>query len=242
MIFVTRCVMKFIDHRDVRVYVRVLLCLAISTPVLAEANKLTDPTHQRIEKLIRQLGAAGYVQRKNAESELRILGHEAFDQLLEAQYDASSEISLAAQQLIGRLSVEWTQPSDAPIVQQIMRNYQRMSRDLRAARAAWLSQLEDGIGIQTAVRMVRYEPSELLAKQAAIHIFKNIDRQDASQVTALKKAVEAELGVSQRRPAKWLRALHRDLTAANAESLQTWRDFAKDEASLEPGLRSSAMT
>lgn len=227
--------MRFVDH----LYAQVLLCFLVLAPAYAESTKLTDPTQTRVQKLIKQLGAAGYVQRKHAESELRILGYEAFDQLLEAQYDEFSEISLAAQQLIGRLSVEWTQADAPQITQQIMRNYQRMPRHLRETRAEWLSQLEDGIGIQTVVRMVRYEPSELLAKQAAIYIFENLDRNDASQVEALRIAIEAELGGSQRHPASWLRSFWQDLSAPNAKNLETWQKLAEGEASLEPGLRSS---
>ena len=181
--------MHHLTSRLFRSWLVRLLLFSNACPLYAETATPLSAIQQRVDKLIQQLDSQGYVQRKHAENELRHLGHEAFDQLLEAQYNDSSEISLAAKQLIGRLSIAWWRSDDPEITQQVMRDYQRLLVDLRETRSEWLAQLEDGLGFGAVMRIVRYEPSELLSKQAAIEIFKNLDRKDESQVAAFNQAV-----------------------------------------------------
>ena len=217
-----------------------LLVLSSVRPLFAETTKPQSAIQQRVGKLIQQLDSQGYVQRKHAENELRHLGHDAFDQLLEAQYNDSSEISLAAKQLIARLSIAWAQPDDPEITQQIMRDYQRLLVDLRETRSEWLAQLEDGLGFGAVMRIVRYEPSELLSKQAAVEVFKNLDQEDDSQVAAFDQAVQSVLGGSHRAAAEWLRVLRDELNEPSRKNLNAWLAQAAAEEQLANGPRSSS--
>ena len=232
--------MHHLTSRLLRSWLVRLLLVSNACPLYAETATPLSAIQQRVDKLIQQLDSQGYVQRKHAENELRHLGHEAFDQLLEAQYNDSSEISLAAKQLIGRLSIAWWRSDDPEITQQVMRDYQRLLVDLRETRSEWLAQLEDGLGFGAVMRIVRYEPSELLSKQAAIEIFKNLDRKDESQVAAFNQAVETVLGSSQRASAEWLRILRDELKEPSAKNLSAWLALAADEEKLDDGPRSSS--
>lgn len=221
-------------------YVCVVLLIALPVAVTkAEADPPIDPSARQIQQLIKQLGAKSYVQRQQARTQLQHLGNEAIEQLLEAQYDDSSEISLASRQLLGRLSVRWTREGEAQITHEVMRQYDLQSWRTKQARASWLAQLEDGVGFAPLCRIVRYESSDVIAKKAALYLIRSIDRQEPDQVAALKAAIADELGDSQRRPVRWLRALAESLSDPNHD-LETWRDLVAFEEQQQSGPRSSS--
>ena len=223
----------------VRVWITITVLLCSFVRCMAETQVVPSQITERVRRLIQQLDADGYVQRKQAKIELQNLGHEAFDQLLEAQYSDSSEISLSAKQLIGRLTVAWSRETDPPIVQQIMRDYERMHFELRETKSTWLAQLEDGLGFDAAVRIVRYEPSELLSKQAAIAIMNNLDQLDDLQMQALREAIDRVLATSQRSASVWLQTFGKNLADPGVKNQAVWQALAIAETKLTSGPRSA---
>lgn len=217
----------------------VLVCYAFVGLAWAEAERPTQASRSRAKQLIEQLGAENYDRRKLAERQLIYLGHEVIDELIESQYHSSPEVSLASQQLLGRLSVAWTQANDPPIVAQIMRGYDRSSLEVRTSSAEWLAKLEDGVGYDAVARIVRYEMSELVAKKAAIAVIRSIDTRDRDSVVALSNSISSTLEDSQRTPAKWMRALRDELTNATDEIVAVWRQLADDELTFRDSGRST---
>lgn len=177
-----------------------LISAAFSNETNADSN--SDP--EEIQRLILQLGARNYSQRKYAESVLREMGHVAIDQLIEAQYASSPEISLAAQQLLGRLEIRWTAPDDPPITAEIMRDYENKSSEDRQETATWLAELHDGAGFDVAARIVRYDRSDLVAKHAALELIKYVDVDSRENRISLETAVDMTLRDCPRVAAEWL--------------------------------------
>ena len=190
-----------------------------------------DEFSQRIERLIQQLGASGYSLRQRAAGELRQLGPLALDQLLQAQLEENAEISLAARHLVGQLPLRWVRPDDPEIVGYILKDYQRQPVSERRARVRWLAALEDGIGILPVSRIVRYERSELLAKQAALQLMRLMDTDDSNQQEKLATAISDTIGTSQRGPTQWLRTFRRQLGEPGTTGA-IWRRLVEEEVEL----------
>ena len=217
-----------------------LICslLMFGSVGFADANRPEKSTEQRIQQLIRQLGSKSYGVRKHAESELRQLGAEAIEQLLEAQYDDSTEISLAAQQLLGSFNLKWTSENDVEITHQIMRGFSSQPTSTKLARASWLARLEDGAGYAPLCRIVRYEPSELIAKRAALSLITEIDDEEPNRIEALRNAVQSVVQDASRPAATWLAAFSESLKDPRPLHTERWQQFIAAERELATGLRS----
>ena len=210
-----------------------LLLCCISTPSWSEVERPVANEDQ-VQTLIQQLGSLDYGTRKAAQDELQQLGHAVIDQLLTAQQHDNSEIRLAVRELLVRLPIRWTEGSPS-IVDDITRNYFRRSTLEKSIYAKWLVQLEDGIGLSSMVRIVRYEPSLSVAKQAALAAMKDLDPEDALQVAGFQKAVK-ELKDSPRAPARWLEAFASSLAGQEIDST-VWTEFAEQESKLKSSPR-----
>jgi len=199
-----------------------------------EIQRPATTSELQIQKLIQQLGSQDYGTRKSAQDDLQRLGHAAVDQLLLAQDNENSEIRLAVRELLVRLPIRWTDGNPS-IVDDITRNYFRRSTAEKSAYANWLVQLEDGIGLSAIVRIIRYEPSVAVAKEAALAVLEDLDPEDARQVTALQESVTL-LKDSPRAPARWLEAYASSL-AGEEVSPAIWKKFAEQENELKPTPR-----
>ena len=220
-----------------------LICvLLLSMGGSARADQQSAAQTERIQQLIQQLGAKSYGLRKHAETQLQYLGHEAMELLLEAQYHESSEVSLAAQQLLGRLNVAWAQDGDRPITHDITRDYALQPLLTKRSRATWLARLEDGVGYKPLCRIVRYEPSELIAKHAALGLMKAMDPEEPDQIAAMSDAVTTILDGSNRRPAEWLRVFAQSYDHSNLNSLEAWKRLVEEERSLSASRTTSEIT
>ncbi len=207
-------------------------------PGQAEVQRLPI-TENQIQKLIQQLGSQDYGTRKAAQGELQRLGHQVIDQLLIAQHDESSEVRLAARELLVRLPIRWTEGNPS-IVDDITRNYFRRSTSEKSAYAKWLVRLEDGIGLAALVQIVRYEPSLSVAKEAALFVLEDLDREDRKQVAAFQNAV-GKLKGSPRAPARWLEAFAANLSGEEI-SPSVWAKFAEQESELKSTSRYNERT
>lgn len=213
-----------------------LLCCFLISNLAVSADRATE---RRVPKLIQQLGARGYQQRKFAEAELRELGHVAIDDLLEAQYNESPEISLAAQQLLSQLEIIWTRPDERPIISEIVSDFGFKPDDDKRSLTTWLSKLEDGNGFAALARIARYEQSDLIAKQAAIDLMKAMDVDSATQRAALANAAVSSLKGCDRNSAQWIRAWHALIETPEAKSLATLRELADHERTKVSETRTS---
>ena len=171
----------------------------------AEPPAKAEVPEKRVQELIKQLGDKDYFVRQRAQNELMSFGVEALDALLVAANTSDDlEIATRAKYLLKLMRVVWTDKNDPPEVKRLLTDYENQ-RDERTkvAKMQALADLPGGAGVAALCRLIRYEKSTVLSKQAAIHILMGQPR----NVPPDKKAVEIvrqNLAQSQRPAAKWL--------------------------------------
>lgn len=184
----------------------------------------------RISRLIEQLGAARYAVRQRARSELKRLRMEAFDALNEAQFHEDIEIALSAQYLVRSMQVNWCTAEDPAEVRQLLKGYGNREE---AERRTVMMQLA-GLGRQTSFRplcrLVRYEVSERLSKQAALLTLSLEPPSDESLRGQFARDLLTRMGTSRRTSAEWLRAYARLLTDRSGYR-QRWNQLVAAERS-----------
>ena len=183
---------------------------------------------RQIAALIAQLGDDDYAVRHRAEDKLLALGAAAFDQLQAAGDDADLEISSGARYLLQQLRVQWNRPGDGKDVQRLLTRYGDLSQPQRQQRIVALGALPHGAGLPALCRIVRFEPSPLAARLAALAA---IDLKSLALEALPRDACRKELGPSEREPARWIRlALLSDGPAGDEP--QRWRKELDAEQSL----------
>ncbi|HEX3725604.1 MAG TPA: hypothetical protein VHV08_05150, partial [Pirellulales bacterium] len=153
--------------------VMALLWAATTTSCLAgQASGVAtdDALQQKIARLIDQLGDPQYSVRQRAQRELVKLGYEAFDALVEAENSDDPEVAMQASYLVRLVRVEWAREGDPKPIQQILRDYEAQSDDRRLSRIKQLADLPGGQGLEWLARLVRFETSPILSKQASLAI------------------------------------------------------------------------
>jgi tetratricopeptide (TPR) repeat protein len=206
------------------IWTKTLAALLLVTVSWSAASDVTDKvpgdaTEQKIAALIKQLGDPAYPTRQRAQEELIKLGYEAFDALVEAQASDDPEVAMQANYLVRLVRVGWTREGDPKPVQQVLKDYEAQSDERRAACIKQLAELPGGLGLPWLCRMVRFERSTVLAKQAALAI---IDQQNLDEAALAERAkvVHQALDKARRPAARWV---------------TTWLDTQNDPAS---GLKS----
>jgi tetratricopeptide (TPR) repeat protein len=189
------------------------------------ANEELD---RRVATLIEQLGDAEYPVRQRAQQELIALGHDAFDALCEAESHADPEIALQASYLVRMVRVDWTDPDDPPQIQMIFRDYEAQADERRLGRIKQLAELPDGQGLPWLCRLVRFEKSSVLSKDAALAIVRQEVPADGSAWSRRVETITEAMDRSQRPAARWLLSYvqaHDDPAAA----LSAWAAIAQTE-------------
>ena len=197
-------------QRQRRLILKVLVAgILVAWTSAARASDIDAPvdpdTQKRLLRLIEQLGDNRYTIRERAQAELAKLGFAAFEALTEAQHDDDIEIALRAQYLVRSMRIEWSRDTDPPSVKTILKGYEQLGVDQRVKRMAALSQLEEGIGTEALCRLVRFERTEALSKQAALLTMSQPRPQDDQMRLAQRETIEVTLGGSKRTAAHWLR-------------------------------------
>jgi hypothetical protein len=192
------------------------------------AQPLAADLDARINELIQQLGAAEYATRERAQEELRRLRLDAFDALNEAQLNDDIEIALTARYLVNSMQVNWSSEDDSPEVKQLLRGYgsrneadRRSALDQLAARGAEQ-------GIRPLCRLARYEASEKLSKQAALHAMSFAVPEEPTALASFIDSLRARVGKSRRAAAGWLRA-YADWLANDPTAETQWKDLVQLE-------------
>jgi tetratricopeptide (TPR) repeat protein len=175
---------------------------AATTPAPA-AKSQQEQGDEHVRRLVKQLGDKDYFVRQQAETELTKLGFEAFDAVSEATTDEDLEIASRARYLLRMMRVQWADKNDPKQVQQLLQDYESQDADGRQARMRGLATLPDHAGVAALCRLVRYEKSSQLSKQAALELLANVSAEQAPD-KATVEAIRKVLGNCRRGPAAWL--------------------------------------
>jgi tetratricopeptide (TPR) repeat protein len=186
-----------------------------------------DSLDKRIDQLIQQLGDRDYFVRQRAQADLAKLGFEAFDALSAAENHEDLEIATRAKYLLRLMRVNWTLETDPPEVKRFLEDYESLPADQRLNRMRSLSGLPGGAGLAALCRLVRFEKSPVLAKQAAVEI---LSRQPPDQPPSaeLAETLRKNLGRSRRPGIGWLSAYLR-FRDEPKESLDAWIKLVDEE-------------
>jgi tetratricopeptide (TPR) repeat protein len=187
-----------------RVAVVCWLALASAAAVSADDKKTVAPIDKRVSALIEQLGSSHYATREKAAAELSQLGLDAFDALHAAQLNPDVEIAERARYLLNSMKVTWSRPGDSADVKRLLKDYSQHTQVDRRTRIDQLARLEGAGGLEALCRLVRFEMSTVLAKEAALAIMTRPQFAEAAQRDALHQAIEQQIGPSKRDVAKWV--------------------------------------
>jgi tetratricopeptide (TPR) repeat protein len=210
-----------------------IFCLAVASgESLAAETAASDPANdaalrQRIDSLIRQLGDKQFAAREAAQSELAKIGPEAFDALTIAENDPDLEIAARAHYLLGLIEFKWVRDDDPPEIKEALSEYERSDADNRRQKIEKLAQRPSLDQVAALCRIVRFEKSNILSKQAALAIIgRAVDPPNQFDETIL-----AGIGASPRPAATWLR-LHALSHTRPEEAAARWGDVVAAEERL----------
>lgn len=213
---------------------RLSLVLIVAALGLARPLPAAERPGAEVQRLIEQLGSQEYIVRRRAERELLRLGAEAFDALTAAENHPDLEIAARARYLARRITIQWARPDDPAEVKRIMSGYDEASNEERLERARQLLALPDGAGIAALTRIVRFEKSQLLSKQAAVAWLES-SLAEPPYWREHRERIQKSLGATTRPAGKWLRA--RLLAVDDPQAaLAAWRKAIADERQLLAAL------
>ena len=211
-----------------------ILLAALVRPVYSQEQKNApgeDNMDSKVAKLIEQLGSSDYTLREKAQAELAKLGLAAFDALSDAQHHDDIEIALRARFLVRSMQVKWHEDGDSPDVVQLLRGFGELSELDRKSRIDALGKLPNREGVYALCRLARYEISDELSKQAALHVLEQDPIADAAARAETARKTAAIAGSGKRTAAAWLRTYSRTLLDPES-SLAEWEAHAKAEHEL----------
>lgn len=161
-------------------------------------------TAQRIQKLIDQLGDPSYFIREQAQSELERYGYDAIDALTAAQSHDDLEVVKRTRYLLRNLKVEIVREDDPADVREVLKDYENADRGLRQERIRGLAELPGGMGVAALCRIIRFDRSPVLSKQAAVEVIETPVPEGAAWQHRARSMLES-LGASLRPGADWIR-------------------------------------
>jgi tetratricopeptide (TPR) repeat protein len=206
------------------------VCLALgwlATAAAAEGDAAPAVTDEHIARLIVQLGDSQFAVRQRAQRELVKLGFDAFDALVEAESSDDPEIAMQAGYLVRQIRAGWTREGDPKSIQDIFKNYEGQNEEGRLAKIKQLAALKNDQGLTWLCRLVRFERSGVLSKQAALAI---IAQEPADEAARNRRAetIRKELSRARRPAARWLEA-YLQTQSDPADALAKWSALAGAE-------------
>jgi len=181
-----------------------------------------------IDRLIDQLGSPCYAARQRAQSELKRLRMEAFDALTDAQFHDDIEIALSAQYLVRSMQVNWCTDEDPAEVKRLLQGYGSRDEGERRKVMAQLAELGPETSFWPLCRLVRYEGSEQLSKQAALLALSLEPPADESARRQFASDLLTRMGTSRRSSAEWLRA-YAEMLVNDPDYQQRWKQLIAAE-------------
>lgn len=215
-----------------------MLIVTFNTTSLALLSAQTGDTPQtiaeveaqqrKIDQLITQLGDPQYANRVQAQAELKAMGLTAFDALHRARDHDDIEIAMRARYLVRSMQVHWAFVDDPAAVRRILVKYGDHSSSERKTRMEQLAKLEKYQGVNALCRLVRYEASEQLSKQAALLIMQQEPPQEPAQRKTIAFQLRQETGPSRRAAARWLKNYAQTLLEPKS-AIATWDKLTRAE-------------
>lgn len=198
------------------------------------------PRDADVGTLIQLLGHPSYATRVRARESLERMGLQAFDDLHEAQYHPDSEIAMTARYLVGSLMVSWSTDNDPPSVREALDEYGAQSDAERQNRMDRLAELPSRQGLAALARLVRFETSLRLSREAALAIMRGPMSEDAAVRRGEAITIRDALGQNTRQAADWLRVYADDLEKGEY-SADAWnRLIAQQRLAVDEGNDSAA--
>jgi tetratricopeptide (TPR) repeat protein len=160
---------------------------------------------EKIAALITQLGADDFFARERAQQELADIGFEAFDALTAAEENDDVEVSLRAQYLVRMMRLASVVDSDPPEIKALLGDYETRGEAERIELIKQVAALGDDQGLPVLCRLVRFERSAVLSKEAAAAVL--LQKWPADNAAALRRAetIRRGIGQSARPAAAWLK-------------------------------------
>ncbi|NIL97847.1 MAG: tetratricopeptide repeat protein [Planctomycetales bacterium] len=198
-----------------------------ATAADAEVPK-ADPGAQ-IAQWIQQLGHENYVLREEAQEELQRVGLAALEALAQAQYSDDIEIEMRARYLMSVIKIQWTVDTDPKHVRDLMTNYATLNDEQRLAVITRLSDLGGSAAIDALGRIIRFDSSPIISKQAALGLMDMNVAEQAWETHAA--AIGRNLAHSRVSAAEWLRVFVRQQNDAKA-AIEPWKKLVEAERAL----------
>jgi tetratricopeptide (TPR) repeat protein len=191
------------------------------------ADETPEQLQARVGRLIGRLGSEQYLARQAAQEELIKIGPEALDALIAAEESADVEVSFRAQYLVRSIHIDWASDSDSPQVKQILQNYDRQPEFGRLLKIRALTMLPGDQAWGALCRLVRFERSLELSKEAALAIISQ-PAPSARDWPRREKIIDEVLAKCARPAAEWLRTFARYATDPEG-ARSRWTQLAHDE-------------
>jgi len=193
------------------------------------ADETPEQLQARVGQLIGRLGSEQYLARQAAQEELIKIGPEALDALIAAEESPDVEVSFRAQYLVRSIHIDWAGDSDSPQVKQILQNYDRQPEFGRLLKIRALTLLPGDQAWGALCRLVRFERSLELSKEAALAI---ISQPAPSPRDSPRRAkiIDEVLAKCARPAAEWLRVFARYSTDPQGARAR-WTQLVGDELS-----------
>jgi tetratricopeptide (TPR) repeat protein len=203
-------------------------------PAAAISDESPAEFSKRVERLIEQMGDRRFTVRERAHAELAEIGAPAFDALTAAQSHRDLEVAHRARLLVQSIRMEWVRESDSDEIRKLLEDYDSLPDSERRNRIEQLARKPQAEGLAALCRLVRFERSVLLSKQAALAVIDQ-PRPTDSAWPQRSRIIQAETALSQRPAVRWLRAYAEFPTQPDA-ALAAWESFVADEAQQTKAL------
>jgi tetratricopeptide (TPR) repeat protein len=202
---------------------------AASMSVDATANETPEQLQARVGQLIGRLGSEQYLARQAAQEELIKIGPESLDALITAEESPDVEVSFRAQYLVRSIHIDWAAEADSPQVKQILQNYDRLPEFGRLLKIRSLTTLPGDQAWGALCRLVRFERSLELSKEAALAIICQ-PPSSSRDWSRRAKIIDEVLAKCARPAAEWLRAFASYATDPQGAKSR-WAHLVDDELS-----------
>lgn len=205
----------------------IVLALVASAAAQVRNQAAEAAFDEHVAGLIEQLGDPQFAVRRRAQQELSKHSFEAFDALVEAENSDDPEIAMQAGYLVRQIRAEWTRDTDPRPIQRILEDYEVQNDERRLTKIKQLAALPGDQGLRWLCRLMRFERSGVLSKQAALAIM-NEEPRDEAAWTRRAETIHKELARARRPAARWLDA-YLQAHSDPAGALEKWSELARAE-------------
>ncbi|MEX2142095.1 MAG: hypothetical protein WD894_22705 [Pirellulales bacterium] len=199
----------------------------IATASVAEVAEPSSELSMRIERLIEQLGDPRFPVRERAQAELAEMGSAAFDALTAAQSHRDLEVAHRARSLVQSIRMDWVRDTDSEAVRKLLADYDLQPDQERRKRITQMAAKSQAEGLAALCRLVRFERSVLLSKEAALAVMDQKRPADSAWADRSRIILE-ETRLSKRPAVRWL-AAYAEFPTKPEEALAAWKSLLDEE-------------